>query len=270
MKRPGLIAGALLVALLLMAAGLSYLWTPWPPFEMAMADRLQPPSWPHWMGTDAYGRDIASQLLLGARASIAVGVAAVAIGLVAGTAIGLLAAARRGWTEDLLMRLTDLGLAFPALLTAVALTAVYGPGIGNAMLAIGLYNVPTFARIARAGARSVWARDFVRAAKATGRGPWAITFVHVLPNIAPLLLVQATVRFGVAILAEAALSYLGLGTQPPMPSWGRMLSEAQTLMSTAPWLAIFPGAAIAMAVLGVNLLGDGLRDWLDPRLGGGR
>ncbi|WPB55287.1 ABC transporter permease [Xylophilus sp. GOD-11R] len=266
MRRPGLVAGALLVVLLLVAAALSYLWTPWPPLDMAMAARLQPPSPSHWMGTDAYGRDLASQVMVGARASIAVGVVAVAIGLIAGSALGLLAAARRGWVEDLVMRLTDIGLAFPALLTAVVLAAVQGPGIGNAMLAIGLYNVPSFARIARAGARAVWSRDYVRAARATGRGRWAITFAHVLPNVAPLLVVQATVRLGIAILAEAALSYLGLGTQPPMPSWGRLLSEAQSLMSTAPWLAVFPGAAIALAVLGVNLFGDGLRDLLDPRL----
>jgi len=266
-RRPvALYAGALLCLSLLAAAALSFVWTPWPPFEMAMASRLQPPSWAHWLGTDAYGRDVASQLLLGARASIAVGFVAVAVGMLAGCALGLLAAARRGWLEDALMRLTDLGLAFPALLTAIVLTAVYGPGMGNAMLAIGLYNVPTFARIARAGARSIWARDFVLAARAIGQGRWAITLRHVLPNVAPLLVVQATVRFGIAILAEAALSYLGLGTQPPQPSWGRMLSEAQTLMGQAPWLALFPGCAIALAVLGVNMLGDGLRDRLDPRL----
>jgi peptide/nickel transport system permease protein len=257
--------GGLLVALLLAAAAVSYVWTPWPPFDMAMSQRLQPPGWSHWLGTDAYGRDVASLLLLGARASIAVGLVAVAIGLVIGSALGLLAAARRGWVESLVMRLTDIGLAFPAILTAIVLAAVYGPGIGNAMLAIGLYNVPSFARLARAGASAVWSRDFVRAARALGQGNWAISIRHVLPNVMPLLVVQATVRFGIAILAEAALSYLGLGTQPPQPSWGRLLAEAQTLMSQAPWLAIFPGCAIALAVLGVNLLGDGLRDRLDPR-----
>ena len=265
-RSPALGCGVVLCLLLLAAAALSLAWTPWPPFEMAMAARLQPPSWSHWAGTDAYGRDVASQLLVGARTSIAVGFVAVAIGMLAGSALGLLAAARRGWLEDLLMRLTDIGLAFPAILTAIVLAAVYGPGIGNAMLAIGLYNVPAFARIARAGARGVWSRDYVRAARAIGRGRWAISLLHVLPNVAPLLVVQATVRFGIAILAEAALSYLGLGTQAPQPSWGRMLGEAQTLMGPAPWLAIFPGCAIALAVLGVNLLGDGLRDRLDPRL----
>jgi len=265
MKARGLWIGAALVALLGGAAALSFVWTPWPPFEMAMASRLQPPSWSHWAGTDAYGRDVASQLLLGARTSIAVGVVAVAIGMLAGSALGLLAAARRGWVEDAIMRATDVGLAFPAILTAIVLAAVYGPGIGNAMAAIGLYNVPTFVRIARAGAQALWARDFVKAAQALGRGRWAVTFLHVLPNVAPLLVVQATVRFGVAILAEAALSYLGLGAQPPQPSWGRMLSEAQTLMGNAPWLAFYPGASIALAVLGVSMLGDGLRDFLDPR-----
>ncbi len=260
------VLGGVLTLLLVLAAAVSLVWTPHSPVDVAMDQRLLPPGPVHWLGTDPYGRDVASLLLVGARASIVVGVVAVGIGLVVGVAFGLLAAARRGWTEELLMRLADFGFAFPAILSAIMLTAVFGPGMVIAIVAIGLYNVPTFARIARASANAVWAREYVLAAQACGRGAWSITWVHVLPNIASVLIVQATIRFAIAILAEAALSYLGLGTQPPQPSWGRMLAEAQTLMFQAPLLAVFPGVAIALAVLGLNLLGDGLRDLLDPRL----
>ena len=265
-RHPGFLIGGLLTLLLLAAAALSYVWTPYSVFDVNMDAKLLPPSATHWLGTDAYGRDIVSLLLVGARASILVGVIAVGIGLVIGTALGLLAAARRGWVEETIMRVSDFGFAFPAILSAIMLTAVYGPGIVNAIVAIGIYNIPTFARITRAAANAVWSRDYVLAARACGKGPWAITFEHVLPNISAVLVVQATIRFAVAILAEAALSYLGLGTQPPQPSWGRMLAEAQTLMFDAPLLAVWPGMAIALAVLGLNLLGDGLRDVLDPRL----
>ena len=164
------------------------------------------------------------------------------------------------------MRLSDFTLAFPAILSAIMLTAVYGAGMVNAMVAIGIYNIPTFTRLARGSAKSVWGREYILAARACGKGPWAITWQHVLPNISAVLIVQVTIRFAIAILAEAALSYLGLGTQPPQPSWGRMLAEAQTMLYQAPLLAVFPGVAIALAVLGLNLLGDGLRDLLDPRL----
>jgi peptide/nickel transport system permease protein len=209
---------------------------------------------------------VGSLLLVGARASILVGVIAVGIGLVVGTALGLLAAARRGWVEEAIMRLTDFSLAFPAILSAIMMTAVFGAGIVNAIIAIGIYNIPTFARITRASANAIWSREYVAAARACGKGGFAITMQHVLPNISAVLIVQITIRFAIAILAEAALSYLGLGTQPPQPSWGRMLSEAQTMMFQSPLLAVFPGMAIAFAVLGLNLLGDGLRDLLDPRL----
>lgn len=266
LRHRSFVIGAVLTALLLAAALLSYLWTPWAPLEMDMANKLQGPTTRHWLGTDAFGRDVASLLLVGARASILVGVIAVGIGLVVGTALGLLAAARRGWVEEAIMRLADFSLAFPAILSAIMLTAVFGPGIVNAIVAIGIYNIPMFARIARGSAKAVWAREYVTAARACGKGAWAITFQHVLPNISAALIVQSTIRFAIAILAEAALSYLGLGTQPPQPSWGRMLSEAQTLMFQQPLLAVFPGMAIALAVLGLNMLGDGLRDLLDPRL----
>jgi peptide/nickel transport system permease protein len=259
-------AGAGLVALLLAATALSLVWQPWPPAEVDVMARLQGPSASHWLGTDSLGRDVASQLLVGAQTSILVGVFAVAIGLVAGSALGLLAAARRGWVDDLLMRLSDFGFAFPALLSAILLGAIYGPGLLTGVVAIGLFNIPVFARTTRAAALQVWSRDYVLAARAAGFGPWRITLDHVLPNIASVLIVQATVQFSTAIIAEAGLSYLGLGAQPPMPGWGRMLAEAQAQIFQAPALAVYPGAAIALAVLGLNLLGDGLRDLLDPRL----
>lgn len=258
--------GAGLVALLLAATALSLVWQPWPPAEVDVMARLQGPSATHWLGTDSLGRDVASQLLVGAQTSILVGVFAVAIGLAAGSALGLLAAARGGWVDDVLMRLSDFGFAFPALLSAILLGAIYGPGLLTGVVAIGLFNIPVFARTTRAAALQVWSRDYVLAARAAGFGPWRITLDHVLPNIASVLIVQATVQFSTAILAEAGLSYLGLGAQPPMPSWGRMLAEAQAQIFQAPALAVYPGAAIALAVLGLNLLGDGLRDLLDPRL----
>ena len=265
-RHPGFVIGGVLSLLLLLAAALSYVWTPYSVYEVDMDAKLLPPGAQHWLGTDAFGRDVVSLLLVGARASILVGVIAVGIGLVVGTALGLLASAKRGWVEETIMRVSDFGFAFPAILSAIMLTAVYGPGIVNAIIAIGIYNIPTFARITRAAANSVWNRDYVLAARASGKGPWAITWHPVLPNVLPVLIVQATIRFAIAILAEAALSYLGLGTQPPQPSWGRMLAEAETLMFQAPLLAVWPGVAIALSVLGLNLLGDGLRDVLDPRL----
>jgi peptide/nickel transport system permease protein len=266
LRHPSFAIGAALTTLLVLAAVLSFAWTPHSAYDIDMALRLRAPDGTHWLGTDPYGRDVASLLLVGARASIAVGVIAVGIGLLAGAALGLLAAGRGGWVEEGVMRVADFGFAFPAILSAIMLTAVFGPGMVNAIIAIGIYNIPTFARITRASAKAVWTRDYVLAARAAGKGRVRITFEHVLPNIASVLIVQATIRFAIAILAEAALSYLGLGTQPPQPSWGRMLSEAQTLMFQAPMLAVFPGVAIALSVLGLNLLGDGLRDLLDPRL----
>jgi peptide/nickel transport system permease protein len=265
-RHPSFAAGAALVALLVASALLSLVWSPYAPGEIDIAQRLAAPSAAHWLGTDSLGRDIASQLLVGSRNSIAVGLIAVGIGLGFGVALGCLAAARRGWVEELVMRACDFTFAFPALLTAIMLTAIYGPGLVMSIVAIGLFNIPVFARLARAAANAVWSRDYVLAARAAGKGAWRITTDHVLPNIANVLIVQATIQFALAILAEAALSYLGLGTQPPQPSWGRMLSEAQQMMASAPLLAIWPGAAIMLSVLGLNLLGDGLRDLLDPKL----
>jgi len=263
---PSFALGALLSLALVAAAVFSLVWTPFSPYEIDLAHKLRPPSARNWLGTDAFGRDVVTLLLVGARNSILVGVIAVGIGLTGGAALGLLAAARRGWAEELIMRLTDFAFAFPAILSAIMMTAIFGPGIVNSIIAIGIFNVPVFARITRASARAVWSREYVMAARAAGKGGWRITLEHVLPNILSVLIVQATIQFALAILAEAALSYLGLGTQPPQPSWGRMLNEAQTLLFSDPRLAIWPGVAIALSVLGLNLLGDGLRDLLDPRL----
>lgn len=266
LRHPSFVAGALLSMLVVAGALLSLVWTPWPPGDIDVMRKLQPPSTAHWLGTDAFGRDVASLLLAGARNSLLVGTVAVAVGLVLGTALGLFASARRGWVEEAIMRLTDFTFAFPALLSAIMMTAVFGPGIEVSIVAIGLFYVPVFARITRGSANAVWSREFVLAARAAGKARLRITLEHVLPNIASVLIVQGTVHFALAILAEAALSYLGLGTQPPQPSWGRMLNDAQSLLFQAPRLAVFPGIAIAIAVLGLNLLGDGLRDLLDPRL----
>jgi peptide/nickel transport system permease protein len=266
LRHRSFVVGGLLVALLLIACAVSLFWSPWPPADIDIPNKLAPPSAAHWLGTDSLGRDIASQLLVGSQNAILVGFIAVGIGLLFGVVLGLWAAAKRGWIEELVMRACDFTFAFPALLSAIMLTAIYGPGLIVSIIAIGIFNIPVFARIARGAANAVWTRDYVTAAKAAGKGDFKITLDHVLPNIASALIVQATVQFAIAILAEAALSYLGLGTQPPQPSWGRMLNEAQMQMFQAPMLAVYPGLALALAVLGLNLLGDGLRDLLDPKL----
>jgi peptide/nickel transport system permease protein len=258
--------GAILAALLLAAAVVSLVWTPYPPAAIDIPHKLAAPSAAHWFGTDGLGRDVASQLLAGSRISILVGVVAVGIGLAFGVMFGLVAAFSGGVVEDAVMKMSDFVFAFPALLTAIMLTSTYGPGIVNAIIAIGVFNVPVIAKVTRATANGVLAREYVLAARGAGRGPLAIAYDHVLPNIAPALIVQATIQFATAILAEAALSYLGLGAQPPQASWGRMLAEAQNVLYNAPALAIYPGVAIALSVLGLNLLGDGLRDALDPKL----
>ncbi len=258
--------GLILVGLLVLTALLSYIWTPYPPAAINVPMKLAAPSAAHWLGTDSLGRDVLSGLIAGARVSLMVGVVAVGIGFVLGVALGLIAASARGFVEDAIMKFCDFAFAFPALLLAILLTATYGAGVFNAIVAIGIANAPIFAKLTRSAANGVLSREFVLAARSAGRGPIAIAFDHVLPNIAPQLIVQATIQFAIAILAEAALSYLGLGAQPPLASWGRMLADAQAWMYVAPRLAIFPGLAVALSVLGLNLLGDGLRDALDPRL----
>ena len=260
-----LVAGAAIV-LLCVAVALASLT---PLFDAGLrldvAARLAAPSWRHWFGTDPLGRDVFAMVAVGARTSLAVAAGAVALGLLLGTPLGLTAAARGGLADELLARATDLLFAFPALLLAVLLSAALGPGALTAVIAIGVFNVPVFARLVRGSALSLMTRDFVLAAQVAGRGRLATAYVHVLPNLAGLLIVQAAIQLSLAIAAEAALSYVGLGAQPPAPSWGRMLNEAQTLIGVAPWLAWFPGLALALAVLGLGLLGDGLARRLDPR-----
>ncbi|MCI5076275.1 ABC transporter permease [Oricola sp.] len=260
------LAGATITLFVVAVALVSFVWTPYDVTKLVIADRLQAPSSAHWFGTDHFGRDILSMTMVGSRNSIAVALIAVGIGMALGVPLGTFAAARRGLTDEVLMRASDIVFAFPALLSAVMITAIFGPGAVNAIIAIGIFNVPVFARVARGAALALWPREFILAARASGKGAGLITLQHILPNIANLLLVQGTIQFSLGILAEAGLSYVGLGTQPPAPSWGRMLFEAQTMMAIAPHMAIVPGLAIIVTVLGLNLLGDGLRDVLDPRL----
>ena len=266
----GFILGLALCLVFVGMALLSLVWTPYAPNAIAIPQKLQTPSALHWLGTDQLGRDTLSRLMVGARTSVAVGVVAVAIGLAAGLPLGLWAAARRGWTDEILGRAIDLTFAFPAILSAILITALLGPGAVNAILAIGIFNIAVFARVSRGAAMVVYGRDFVRAAQSLGRSRIDIALRHVLPNMANALIVQATIQFAIAILAEAALGYLGLGTQPPQASWGKMLLDAQTLLAQAPLQAVFPGLAIAVAVLGLNLIGDGRRDLMDPRMKVGR
>jgi peptide/nickel transport system permease protein len=242
------------------------IWTPHPIDALNMRAKLMPSSAAYPLGTDHLGRDVLSRIMVGAQTSITVGLIAVAIGLTIGVALGAWAAARGGWVDEALSRTSDLIFAFPAVLIAILITSVLGASAQNAILAIAIFNIPVFARVTRGAANAIWAREYVLAARAAGKNRWQITWHHVVPNIASALIVQATNQFAVAIIAEAALSYLGLGTQPPMPSWGRMLNEAQTQMFQAPMLAVYPGMAIVLAVLGLNLMGDGLRDLLDPKL----
>ena len=263
------LGGALTLALVLIAL-VSLVWTPYPFAEIDVANRLQPPSAAHLLGTDQFGRDLLSMMMAGARNSIAVALVAVGMGAALGVPLGALAAAQGGLIDEAVMRASDLAFAFPAILSAIMITALMGPGAINSIIAIGIFNIPVFARLTRGGALAIWRREFILAARVAGKGQTRITIEHVLPNIASLLIVQATIQFALAILADAGLSYLGLGTQPPNPSWGKMLNEAQTFMHLAPYLAIFPGLAITLTVLGLNLLGDGLRDVLDPRLRRGR
>jgi peptide/nickel transport system permease protein len=264
------VIGAAVTALVAAVAMLSLVWTPYDVTRLVVADRMQPPSAMHWFGTDHFGRDILSMIMVGARSSIAVALVAVGIGMGLGVPLGCLAAARGGWLDETVMRFNDLVFAFPALLSAIMITAVFGPGAVNAIIAIGIFNIPVFARVSRAGALALWPREFVLAARAAGKGATAITLTHILPNIAGQLIVQGTIQFALGILAEASLSYVGLGTQPPTPSWGTMLFDSQSRMMVAPHLALFPGLAIVVTVLGLNLLGDGLGDALDPKLKGRR
>ena len=267
--RGPLLVGAALVGMVIAVALVSFVWTPHDPLRIDNTPRLLAPSAEHWLGTDALGRDVASRIMMGSRTTLFVGLVAVGVAALLGVPIGLVAAmSPRRWLDELLMRVADVMLAFPALLLAIMLSAVFGASTLMAMIAIGLASVPQFARVTRSGAWQVMGRDYVLAARIAGRRPAAIAVRHVLPNIASLVIVQSSVSFAIAVLAEAGLSYLGLGTPPPTPSWGRMLQESQPFLALEPLLVLVPGAAIATAVLGFNLLGDGLRDLLDPRLEG--
>lgn len=262
-----LILGGALTALFVGAALLSFAYTPYDYTGLSIPDRLQSPNLTHLLGTDHFGRDILSLIMVGARTSLAVAVVAVGIGMGLGVPLGLWAAARRGsLVDEVIMRGNDLVFAFPSLVIAILITAVFGAGAVNAIIAIGIFNIPVFARITRGAALSLWQREFILAARVAGKSTARISVEHILPNIANLLIVQGTLQFSLGILAEAGLSYVGLGAQPPTPSWGRMLADAQTMVSFAPHMALMPGCAIILAVLGLNLMGDGLRDYLDPRL----
>ena len=260
------VIGIILSFIMLLTGVISLFWTPYSVELLDIPHKLQGTSAKHWLGTDHFGRDVLSMLMVGAWNSMLVSVFAIGFGAGIGVPLGALAAGKGGWVEESVMRFNDFAFAFPALLTAVMLSAVYGPGTINSVLAIGIFNVPVFARITRGSALSIYKREFILAARTAGKGEIRIAVEHILPNIASVLIVQGTIQFAIGILAEAGLSYLGLGTQPPLPSWGKMLSEAQTMMFFAPQLAILPGLAIVFTVLGLNLLGDGLRDILDPRL----
>ncbi len=257
--------GAALTGLLLATAAFSHVYTPKDPLAMSIAGRLAGPSAQHPFGTDQYGRDILSRVMLGSRTSIAVGVIAVGIGATVGLVIGVLSGYAGGWIDEIFMRLVDAVQGFPAILSALLFAAVFRPGVAVGMSAIGIAFVPAFARLTRSGFLEFREREFVLAARALGAGDLRLIGRHILPNTLPPLIIQATTAFPVAILAEAGLAYLGLGTQPPYPSWGLMLKEAQNFLSLSPSYAVFPGGAIALTVLGLNLLGDGLRDLLDPR-----
>jgi peptide/nickel transport system permease protein len=264
---PTFLVGAVLVGLVVLAALVSFVWTPYDPTKVDSTARLLGPSAEHWLGTDKFGYDVLSQLLVGARTTLFVGFIAVGVAAVIGTPLGILAGMTR-WRllSELVMRGNDLLLAFPALLLAIMFGAVFGASTLTAMIAIGVATVPSFARLARSGTLQVMATEYITAARVAGRSTLATAWRHVLPNIGALVIVQASVSFAIAVLAEAALSYLGFGTVPPTPSWGRMLQESQQLIFDHPLLLLWPALAIAVAVLGFNLLGDGLRDRFDPRL----
>ena len=259
--------GSICVLFVFLLAIVSFFWTPYDVTSLEISNRFKTPSYNHYLGTDHFGRDILSMIMVGTQTSIAVAMVAVGIGILFGLPLGLIAAAKRGtFFDDLVMRFNDLIFAFPALIIAILITAVLGPGAFNAIIAIGIFNIPVFARVARGAALTQWSKEYILAAQVSGKGTILISIEHIIPNILNLLIVQATIQFSLGILAEAALSYVGLGAQPPIPSLGRMLADSQTMISIAPHMAIFPGLFIVITVLGLNLMGDGLRDYFDPKL----
>ena len=258
--------GLIIVGATVLAALVSVVWTPYDPLLAIPTERLVGSSAEHLLGTDRFGRDVLSRLLVGAQITLFVGIIAVAISAAIGVPLGIAAGMRQGkFLDSLVMRSADLLLAFPALLLAIIAGAVWGPSTLTAMIAIGVAGIPSFARVARSGTLQVMSQDFIAAARVSKVSEFQIAYRHVFPNISGLVIVQSSVYFALAILAEAALSYLGLGTAPPAGSWGRMLQDAQSLLAVNPTLTLWPGLAIALTVLGFNLLGDGLRDILDPR-----
>ena len=265
--KPGLIIGSFLSIIFIGLAFFSFIWIPYDIEALEISNKLKNPNLNHWLGTDHFGRDILSMIMMGARTSIAVALLAVGIGVVIGVPLGLFSAARRGsFIDEVIMRGNDLIFAFPSLVIAILITAVFGPSAVNAIVAIGIFNIPVFARLTRAAALPLWERDFILSARVCGKSEVRISIEHILPNITNLMIVQGTIQFSLGILAEASLSYIGLGAQPPTASWGRMLADAQTLVSIAPHVALVPGLAILLMVLGLNLMGDGLRDLFDPRI----
>jgi len=263
--RKGAVAGLVVITMFIVLALFAPLIAFYDPVATSWTLVRKPPSALHWFGTDDLGRDILARVIYGARASLLAGAISVGIALTIGVPLGLLSGYRGGWTDALISRVTDAMLACPFLILAIALAAFLGPSLGNAMIAIGISATPIFIRLTRGQVMSVKVEDYVEAARAVGNPPRRIALVHILPNIMPALLVQATLSIAAAIIAEAALSFLGLGQQPPSPSWGSMLNAAQRFLSNAPWMAIWPGLAIFLVVLSFNLVGDGLRDALDPR-----
>jgi len=264
-QRKSAMFGLGVIVVLILLAVLAPLIAPYDPAQQGWTSVRKPPSWAHWLGTDESGRDLLSRVIHGARASLLAGVVSVSIALTAGVPIGLLAGYRGGWIDAIISRITDAMLACPNLILAIALAAFLGPSLTNAMIAIGITATPVFVRLTRGQVLSVKVEDYVEAARAVGNPAWRIAVRHILPNILPALLVQATLAIAAAVIAEASLSFLGLGQQPPAPSWGSMLNTAKNYIEQAPWMAVWPGLAIFLSVLSFNLLGDGLRDALDPK-----
>jgi peptide/nickel transport system permease protein len=247
-RSAGFAVGAALTCGFIAMAIVAQFWTPYDPGILDIVDKLRAPDRHHWFGTDQLGRDVLSMMMAGARNSVGVALLSVAIGVLLG-----------GAADEIIMRGNDVIFAFPSLLLAILITAVFGPGAVTAIIAIGIFNIPVFARVTRGGALGLWTREYTLAARVAGKG-WALISVeHILPNLLGLLLVQGTIQFSLGVLAEASLAYVGLGAQPPTPSWGRMLNDAQTLTALSPSLALYPGCAVLLFVLGLNLLGDGLR-----------
>ena len=264
-KRKGAVAGLIVIAIFIALALFAPVIAPYDPIATSWTLVRKPPSALHWFGTDDLGRDVLARVIYGTRASLLAGAISVGIALAVGVPLGLVSGYRGGFIDALISRMTDAMLACPSLLLAIAFAAFLGPSLGNAMIAIGITATPIFVRLTRAQTMNVKVEDYVEAARAIGNPRWRIALFHILPNILPALLVQATLSIATAIIAEAALSFLGLGQQPPAPSWGSMLNAAQRFLTNAPWMAIWPGLAIFLVVLSFNLVGDGLRDALDPR-----